>query len=585
MPLRNKGVPDASSPAAHTRSKEDAGGVRSKGRTGGPPETPKTRAKRKLKEAKKKAAAKHSKSADASLNMDPVVVEEVVEEPKRKKRVVGSSGSKTNKKRKQAAPKKLVYLVPSPDDSDADGSEYEANESESDGDKDVHLGDLSDDDEESEDNMAAKLKKMRDKQKKDAERAYAEGGFEALERNFEVTERRRRNKELNRLAQEGAADPLSNDSEARPTKQNRKESKRRAQEGAADPLSDDDEDDDEDEDEDEDEDGNRKNPVPPWATKNGGREQLSSAELEFEVPTVEKNVKQRIMLYVKNNMFRTKKFITSPKHFTMAFQRVLLMERPKNPYVFQLTYEKCFNTALNQKRSTCEQAGFRIVRDAINKDFKKRGEEFYTFEEFCKLRRATSDREKNAFFWFFNTFLECVCGANVWRNAKTKQLVSAAREANGSKIVSVSDEAFGLLLFDKYLEKWRTLAEEEASTAPGEAETGSGQGKQKMRKIPGKYTAKEKGNCKYSGWSTPGINQFNRLRKVVQDDRECPEAAEMEKELLAFCRTSAGKTNAGNQEDQPVDENAADNNALQTAEELEPVEADWDSDSDEIVYL
>jgi hypothetical protein len=119
----------------------------------------------------------------------------------------------------------------------------------------------------------------------------------------------------------------------------------------------------------------------------------------------------------------------------------------------------------------------------------------------------------------------------------------------------------------------------------GKAETGSGQGKQKMRKIPGKYTAKEKGNCKYSGWSDPGINQFNELRKVVKADKVCPEAAGMKKELLAFCRTSAGKTNAGNQEDQPVDGNAADNNALQRAEEMEPVEADWDSDSEDNVNL
>ena len=108
------------------------------------------------------------------------------------------------------------------------------------------------------------------------------------------------------------------------------------------------------------------------------------------------------------------------------------------------------------------------MRDAI-KDCKKRREEFFTFEEFCKLRRSTSDREETAFFWFFNNFLECVCGANVWRNAKTTQLVSGAQERNGSKIVSVSDEAFGLLLIDNYLEKWKVLAEEEAAgTGPME---------------------------------------------------------------------------------------------------------------------
>ena len=52
--------------------------------------------------------------------------------------------------------------------------------------------------------MVAKLKKVQEKQKKGAERAYAEGGFEAMERNDAVKKKQRR-KELNRLAQKGAA--------------------------------------------------------------------------------------------------------------------------------------------------------------------------------------------------------------------------------------------------------------------------------------------------------------------------------------------------------------------------------------------
>jgi hypothetical protein len=50
------------------------------------------------------------------------------------------------------------------------------------------------------------------------------------------------------------------------------------------------------------------------------------------------------------------------------------------------------------------------------------GEEFFKFKEFCKLRRASSEREKRAFFCFFNNFLECVCGANIWRIEKITQL-------------------------------------------------------------------------------------------------------------------------------------------------------------------
>ena len=117
---------------------------------------------------------------------------------------------------------------------------------------------------------------------------------------------------------------------------------------------------------------------------------------ELEIPSVEKNVRQRITVFVKNNLFRKIKFITSQAAFTRAFQKVLLVETPKNPLVFQLTYEKCFTKALNQKRSTCK-AGSQITRESI-KDFKNCGEGFFTFEEFCTLRRATSDREKRAFF-------------------------------------------------------------------------------------------------------------------------------------------------------------------------------------------
>jgi hypothetical protein len=62
-----------------------------------------------------------------------------------------------------------------------------------------------------------------------------------------------------------------------------------------------------------------------------------------------------------------------------------------------------FHFGVEPKKSTCEQAGQQIAIDAI-KECKIRGEEFYTFEEFCKLRRATSEREKRAFLGFFNIF-------------------------------------------------------------------------------------------------------------------------------------------------------------------------------------
>ena len=52
--------------------------------------------------------------------------------------------------------------------------------------------------------------------------------------------------------------------------------------------------------------------------------------------------------------------------------------------------------------------------------------------------------------------MECVCGANAWRNAKKTMLVLEARHSNNSNIVTTSDKAFAPWLIDNYLEN--TLA-------------------------------------------------------------------------------------------------------------------------------
>ncbi len=175
---------------------------------------------------------------------------------------------------------------------------------------------------------------------------------------------------------------------------------------------------------------------------------------ESIVPREESHVRKRIVLLVKTDLLRKIKFVNSSSMFQRAFQKVIEFEkvRPQMHYQFQMTYKKTFNVALNQKRSSCEQSGLKITRKAIA-DFNNCGEDFFTIEEFCKLRRATTERERRAFFWFYDKFLECVCVASSWRNAKKTALVSEAQDGDNSKIVSISDEAFGLLLIENYLEK------------------------------------------------------------------------------------------------------------------------------------
>ncbi len=59
--------------------------------------------------------------------------------------------------------------------------------------------------------------------------------------------------------------------------------------------------------------------------------------------------------------------------------------------------------------------------------------EFYTIEELCKLRRLPTRREKEAFYWFFGAFLECVSGKKAWGRAKYTSFVSKAASIDKTK--------------------------------------------------------------------------------------------------------------------------------------------------------
>jgi hypothetical protein len=520
----------------------------------GQPETPKTREKRKRKTARAKAnaAAKRAKPFAPVLNTEPKPVDEVAKAAAPTKQVVGG---KNKNKRKQTTPvrARLVTLGSGEHtNKNSDDSDFVISEEDGDGDGDskapeeeeaVH--DDSSDDDNSTDSVMDRF--HRDAARR---RLQAAAQLKIFEGEMEKAEVRRAEFE-----RRGA---LLTDAEAPPNDATLTASTSHARPDA-------------------------RMAVPRAGLLNE----------ESIVPREESHVRKRIVLFVKTDLFRKIKFVNSASMFQRAFRKVIEFEkvRPQMHYQFQMTYEKTFNLALNQKRSSCEQSGLKITRKTIT-DFKKSGEDFFTMEELCKLRRATTDRERKAFFWFYDSFLECVCGAGSWRTGKKTSLVSEARDGDNSKIVSISDEAFGLLLIDNYLDKWKIKAanvtagnESVDSTEPvndnntTEAEADGGQKKKKISRLPGKFTEKQSGKCKYSGWSHEGMKRFNELHQMVKEDRACPQSEGMERELLAFCRTQAGMKNAGD-EQQDGTGGGAGNNSLPTAEAMMPVEAAWDSDDD-----
>ncbi len=157
---------------------------------------------------------------------------------------------------------------------------------------------------------------------------------------------------------------------------------------------------------------------------------MSKTEL---IRSQQKHVADRVRAFVKVSVFRCLKFINSDIMFQKAFKLVIDQEAvPLHQRgQFQMLYESVFNKSLNTKRSSWEQAGGKIVSESIA-IFKDQGEEeFFTIDELCKLRRAMTERERKAFFWFFGPYLERVCGKRSWGKQKQYELDLKAMEAGG----------------------------------------------------------------------------------------------------------------------------------------------------------
>jgi hypothetical protein len=160
----------------------------------------------------------------------------------------------------------------------------------------------------------------------------------------------------------------------------------------------------------------------------------------------------------------------------------------------------------------------------------------FTIEELCKLRWAETERENESFFWFFGEFLSCVVGKRQWSVQKQYQLISQVTMMGSSdKLVTKSDEAFALLMYESYLDKWTTQGNEQA-----------GQSVQSGKKvIRGKFTVQNSGTCKYGRWSHAGMKRFNDLYNLVEEDRAFPQAAAVEKEFLDYCVEEGNNKKAG----------------------------------------
>jgi len=169
-----------------------------------------------------------------------------------------------------------------------------------------------------------------------------------------------------------------------------------------------------------------------------------------------KIIRKCIQVTLKMVIFRGVKFITCEEYFDMVMQVILDQEKPANTPQFVRMYKTTVMGALNTKQSTCEQSA-----------------QVFAGEE----------------------WLECVCGKREWgTRMKYRATISEATSNDtGAFIVTVSDEAFALLLYDAYIDKWIKRYHQDRRGEP------------RLKRIVGKYTQTDGASNESGGWSEEGF--------------------------------------------------------------------------------
>jgi hypothetical protein len=245
-----------------------------------------------------------------------------------------------------------------------------------------------------------------------------------------------------------------------------------------------------------------------------------------------KYVVDRVQGFVKNHLFRKVKFITKEKMLVEVMEVVEETEEGVTDddvkrMAFRKLYKSSVMEALNARRSSCDQMGCKIVHRHLARTWtEEQGEGIppsLNIKTLMTLRRAVTDDEKTAIQWFFAEFMECVCGKRVWGKQKYSQLISEAVSLDtGELILTISDEAFGLLLIDNYMGKWVKKFHIQRKGIL-----------HRSGRLDGLYTAATKGNSAFGGWTRQGRHQFNLYCRLVQEDRHSPGSVGFERAFLA----------------------------------------------------
>ena len=122
------------------------------------------------------------------------------------------------------------------------------------------------------------------------------------------------------------------------------------------------------------------------------------------------------------------------------------------------------------------------------------------------------------YFKFIEYFIAPVVGKIFYKENRCDRLIS--------DYISVSDEAFAILIFENNYETWCDMVKRNNT---------------KLSPVIRKYTnggsssGKNGSSRRYQGWNSEGIKRFNDRFDLVKADRESPHARQFEEVFKVYC--------------------------------------------------
>ena len=169
------------------------------------------------------------------------------------------------------------------------------------------------------------------------------------------------------------------------------------------------------------------------------------------------------------------------------------------------------------------------------------GMEMPTVQEILEARTLDTDEEAHMFAmkFYWTHLLPAVGGMKRWKVHMYYIHLSGTARVDGIEnhtLLTVSDEAFALVLYDNCHDKWLREKDEDGEQTASD----DGKNTKRNKRSPGKYTQPKSGSELGARWSDEGKRAYNEYYRAVKEARENDPGFGKEKKFLKWLQEEEG---------------------------------------------